>query len=142
MKSQKIRRKGSYNYIRELVEEELNLAEIYLIKLLYAVYQKQKMQAVLHFRESFNLYQKLQTLIDKKFPEDELLVNRVTFGSGFFNIVLHILPQNSLMSFLKLFGYAGESVLGENYLNKCASMNNIRSNYAALLLAMYHSSLT
>ncbi|KRX07138.1 hypothetical protein PPERSA_09352 [Pseudocohnilembus persalinus] len=129
---------GQYN-LKYIIENELILAELYLIKSFHEIIRRKKFWALIHLRESWKLYQKIGCILDT--PQYSVMeqyfscLNRYYFGFGFFNLLFSLIPQN--FQFIKYLGYVGDIDLGRTYLDKCFSMQDIRSNHVAILIVLY-----
>lgn len=67
---------------------------------------------------------------------DEPTKNRILFLEGLFNIGMSLIPH-IFIQLLQFIGFKFDTQLGISLLSDCIQQNSVRSNYAAITLAMY-----
>lgn len=116
---------------------ELNKAEISMYRCGMNLFLGNKFQTVKTLAEGWRYYKKLESIYDKKksflSPRNQ---HRYKFGHGSFNLAFSLIPS-TILKIIKLIGISPNKQKGIESLISCKNENDIRSNYAVILMSLY-----
>lgn len=122
---------NSFSTIKDPHSEVLQ-AELMLYKSIVLIISGQKFKAFISLRNCWKIYKNYEnTLI-----EDLDIKARIELGLGVFLLLLSLAPV-SISTILRLAGFSSDREKGIQHLQKSLSLNQSRSNYAGLILALF-----